>query len=295
MSRAPLRLPPMTRLPHLLALTSAVCSAAAAIFIRQGLRGGDARAGFGINLLVGAAGLWTAVLLMPSAPARLDGVVLFALSGLIGTFGGRLFRFLSIDKVGAAVSSALIGLSPFVAAGLAIALLGEPVTLPILAGTAVIVAGTILLTASGRRVGFRAWHVILPLLSAACFGVVAILRKVGVGSTGPVLGFAVTVTTALVVFSAVTLVTRGHRRMSCNRRSLGYFVGAGLAENVSVLLSVFALQVGTVGVVTPLTSAAPLFVLVLSPIFLGDVEPLTARVIIGTLLIVLGVYAITVL
>jgi uncharacterized membrane protein len=52
--------------------------------------------------------------------------------------------------------------------------------------------------------------------------------------------------------------------------------------------------VGTVGVVTPLTSAAPLFVLVLSPVFLGDVEPLTARVIIGTLLILLGVYAITV-
>ena len=292
-SRAPRPPPAMTRLPHLLALASAVFSAFAAIFIRQGLRGGDPQTGFGINLLVGAIGLWTAVLLLPAGPARLDGIVLFALSGLIGTFGGRLFRFLSIDKVGAAVSSALIGLSPFVAAGLAIGLLGEPVTLPIVAGTVVIVAGTILLTASGRRVGFRAWHVILPLLSATCFGAVAILRKLGVGSTGPVLGFAVTVTTALALFLVVTAITRSYRRMSCTRRSLTYFVGAGVAENVSVLLTVFALKVGHVSVVTPLTSAAPLFVLVLAPIFLGDVEPLTLRVIVGTVLIVLGVYAIT--
>ena len=284
----------MTRLPHLLALASAVCSAFASIFIRQGLRGGDAQSGFGINLLVGATGLWAAVLLLPAGPARLDGLALFALSGLIGTFGGRLFRFLSIDKVGAAVSSALIGLAPFISAALAISLLGEAITLPIVVGTVVIVGGTILLTASGRRVGFRAWHVILPLLSATCFGVVAILRKLGVGSTGPVLGFAVTVTTALTLFVITSAITRNYRRMSCSRRSVAYFVAAGVAENASVLLTVFALKVGHVSVVTPLTSAAPLFVLVLAPMFLGDVEPLTLRVVVGTVLIVLGVYAITV-
>jgi len=48
---------------HTLALSSAILSAAATIFIRLGLRGGGAYAGFWINIAVGAVGLWTAVLL----------------------------------------------------------------------------------------------------------------------------------------------------------------------------------------------------------------------------------------
>jgi len=47
---------------HLLALAGALCSAAATIFIRQGLRTSDPFSGFWINLLVGTVSLWTAVL-----------------------------------------------------------------------------------------------------------------------------------------------------------------------------------------------------------------------------------------
>ena len=42
-----------------LAIAGAVCSAAATVFIRHGLRRSGAYAGFWINLLVGAVGLWT--------------------------------------------------------------------------------------------------------------------------------------------------------------------------------------------------------------------------------------------
>ena len=47
--------------------------------------------------------------------------------------------------------------------------------------------------------------------------------------------------------------------------------------------------------VTPLTAASPLFVLLLTPFFLRGVEVLTPRVIAGTILIVAGVYLITAL
>jgi drug/metabolite transporter (DMT)-like permease len=60
-------------------------------------------------------------------------------------------------------------------------------------------------------------------------------------------------------------------------------------------MNVVALSMGRVSVVTPLYGTAPIFVLVLAPFFLRDVEPLTARVVGGTLLIVLGVYLITLL
>jgi NAD(P)-dependent dehydrogenase (short-subunit alcohol dehydrogenase family) len=179
----------------------------------------------------GKVGLWTGALLTgglgrPSAA----GLGLFVLAGLVGTVGGRLLRFVSIEKVGASIAAALINLTPLIAAGLAILWLGERVTAPILAGTLVIVLGTILLSAGGRRVGVRPVQLALPVLSATCFGVVAILRKLGLG---------------------------------------------------------------TVSVVAPLTGTAPIFVLGLSYFFLRGIERLSGRAVVGTLLIVLGVFLIT--
>jgi DME family drug/metabolite transporter len=268
----------------------------ATILIRQGLRGSDPFTGYWINLIVGTVGLWVAVLaLAPAEPVRLHGIALFVLAGLVGTVAGRLLRFVSIEQVGASVTAALTNVYPFISAGLAILLLGERVTLAIVAGTAVIVAGTTLLSTSGRIVGFRPVQLWLPVLSATCFGVVSILRKLGLGGAGPLLGFAVNVTTALVAFTAFLALAGYLRDMSCRGRSLAFFVAAGLAENAGVFLSVVALSVGTVSVVAPLSGSGPLFVLVLSFLFLRGVERLSARVVGGTLLIVLGVYLITAL
>src|SRR3989442_5940865 len=180
---------PMPRTVYVLALASAFCSACATIFIRQGLRGRGPYTGFWINLVVGTVGLWAAVLLTGGF-GRLSatGIAFFVLAGLIGTVAGRLLRFVSIEKVGASIAAALINLHPLFATGVAILLLGERVTAPILAGTVVIVLGTILLSIGGLRGGIRPWQITLPLLSAACFGVVAGLGEVGPGEKGGGLG-----------------------------------------------------------------------------------------------------------
>jgi len=281
---------------HLLALAGALCSAAATIFIRQGLRTSDPFSGFWINLLVGTVSLWTAVL-VTGGPGRVSarGALFFVFAGLIGTVGGRLLRFVSIERVGASIAAALINLNPFVSSTLAIVLLGERVTAPIVVGTAVIVAGTILLSAGGMRLGFRPGQLVLPLLSAVCFGVVAVLRKLGLSDTGPIVGSAINVTTALIAFTTFLLASGRAEVMVCRGRSLAHFVAAGLTENAGVFMNVLALGLGTVSVVTPLYGTAPIFVLFLAPFFLRDVETFSVRVVVGTVLIVLGVYLITAL
>ena len=281
---------------HTLALVSAILSAAATIFIRQGLRGGGAYAGFWLNVAVGAIGLWTAVLLTGGiGRTTTRGIVFFVLAGIIGTVAGRFLRFMAIQRLGAAIASPLNNLNPLVSTGLAILLLGEQVTLPILAGTVVIVTGATLLSMGGRQVGFRAWHLVLPILSAFCFGVVAILRKVALADIGAIPGTAINVTTALILFTAFLIASSDRRALACDGRSFAYFVGAGLTENLSVFLTVVALGLGTVSVVTPLTSTSPIFVLLLSPLLLRGVERVTGRIVAGTVLIVLGVYLITAL
>ena len=63
------------------------------------------------------------------------------LSGIIGTVGGRLLRFVSVEKVGAPVAASIINLNPFIASGLGILVLmalglGEVSVVAPLAGTA---------------------------------------------------------------------------------------------------------------------------------------------------------------
>ncbi|HEY3101501.1 MAG TPA: EamA family transporter [Methylomirabilota bacterium] len=279
-----------------LALASALCSAASTVLISRGLVRYGPYTGAWVNLVVGTTCVWIALLFAgglgrPTATA----VAFFALAGLIGTVGGRLLRFISIETVGASISAALINLSPLVASALAIAVLGERVTVPILVGTLVIVGGTTLLSAGGRATGVRAAALVLPLMSAVCFGVVAVLRKIGLSGMAPIPGFAVNVTAALVAYTAFLIASRQSALMRCGGRSLAYFVMAGVAENAGVFLLLLALSIGTVSVVAPLASVSPIFVLVLSFFFLRGIEMLNVRIIAGTMLIVAGVYLITTL
>jgi uncharacterized membrane protein len=107
------------------------------------------------------------------------------------------------------------------------------------------------------------------------------------------MGSAVNVSTALIAFTAFLLASGNRGAVTCRRRSLGYFVAAGVAENAGVFLNVVALGRGTVSVVAPLYGSSPIFVLLLSYFFLRGVEVLGGRIVAGTALIVLGVYLIT--
>ena len=279
-----------------LALISAFLSAAATILIRHGLQRYGPYTGVWINVTVGAVGLWIAVLVTgglghPSPRA----LALFMLAGLVGTVAGRMLRFLAIEAVGASISAGFMNLTPLVSSGLAILLLGERVTMPIVLGTVVIVVGTTLLSTGGRSLGVRPVLLWLPALSATCFGIVAILRKLGLSGAAPIPGAAVNVSTALIAFTAFLLATGQARAMRCSGRSLLYFIAAGLAENLSVFLVILALSMGAVSVVAPLTNVGPIFVLLLSAMFLRGIEMLNARVVGGTLLIVLGAFLITAL
>jgi len=279
-----------------LALASALCSALATILISRGLLRYGPYTGAWVNLAVGTACVWLAVMLGGGVGhPTVAGVAYFALAGLIGTFGGRLLRFISIETVGASLSAALINLSPLMASLLAIAILGEQVTAPIVLGTLVIVVGTTLLSAGGRSTGVRLVALLLPLTSAACFGVVAILRKIGLMGMTPVFGFAVNVTAALIAYTAFLIATRQRALMVCRGQSLVYFMLAGVAENVGVFLLLEGLSRGTVSVVAPLASVSPIFVLALSFFFLRGIDILNRRIVVGTLLIVIGVYLITAL
>jgi len=276
--------------PQVIALSSALCSAVSTALIQRGLRGSNFYAGFWINIAVGVIGLWSAVLLLvPYEEYSWRAVPYFVFSGVVGTAGGRLFRVVAIHKVGASVAAAINNLAPLIASGLAILLLGERVTLPIVTGTLIIVAGAVLLSLSGRQVGFRVRHLAYPLLAASCFGVVAVVRKLGLHQAGPLFDSAINITAAMVASTAFVVTSGNRGALRCDRRSLLYFIGGGIAENGGVFLVLLALGFGDVSVVIPLAATAPLFVLLLAYLFPSAAEKLSWRVVGGAVLIVLGV------
>ena len=284
----------MTPPPQVMALGSALCAACATLLIQRGLQRSNFYAGAWINVVVGAIAAWSATLLLvPWHDYTWRAVPYFVFSGVVGTAGGRLFRVLAIQKVGAPVAAAINNLAPLVATGLAILLLGEHVTPPILGGTLVIVAGTILLSLSGRYVGFRARDLAYPFIAASCFGTVAVVRKLGLSAAGPLFDAAINVTAALVA-STTFVAASGHlTSLRCDRRSLGWFVAGGIAENSGVFLILLALGFGDVSVVIPLAGTAPLFVLLITYFMPNDAARLHWRLVAGAVLIVLGVMLLT--
>ena len=82
----------MPQTMHILALAGALCSAAATIFIRQGLRGGDPYTGFWINVVVGTASLLDAGGQMHSHPADVAPTML-DLAGVQSRTCGHAKRF----------------------------------------------------------------------------------------------------------------------------------------------------------------------------------------------------------
>ena len=279
---------------QLLALTSAFFSAIATLLIQQGLRRSNFYAGFWINVTVGAIGLWSAVLLfVPRASWDWRALPYFIFSGVVGTAMGRLFRVAAIEKVGAPVAAAILNMTPLVATALAVALLGEHVTPPIMAGTLVIVAGTILLSLSGRYVGFKTRHLVYPFLAATCFGVVQIARKMGLSQAGPLFDAAVNISAAMIAATTFIVATGKVGYLRCDRRSLLYLIGGGIAENTGVTILIVALGFGQVSVVTPLIGTAPLFVLLMSLLSASGRGQLGWRIVLGTVLVVVGVFLLT--
>src|SRR5204862_4368853 len=160
---------------------------------------------------------------------------------------------------------------------------------PVLGGSLLGIAGPILRSLTGKHLRFRVRHPAYPLIAAACFGIVAVVRKLGLGHAGALFDAAVNVTAAMLAATTFVVASGNRGALRCDRGSLLYFVGGGIAENAGVFLVLVALGFGDVSVVSPLTGTAPLFVLFLAYLFPSGAGKLNGRIVLGAVLIVSGV------
>jgi drug/metabolite transporter (DMT)-like permease len=270
-----------------------------------------AAAGFGMGLVLGRRGLahvdalagatvslpTTCALLWLLAPFMLDlsgwhgrAAGIFALNGLFFPAAATLLGYEANRRMGPGVSGALSGTTPLFAAAGAIVFLGEQLTLSILAGMLVVVAGGALLSGGGRAVP-RAWPVyalVFPLGTAAVRALAQTMTKFGFASwnnafAAVLIGYTVS---ALLV-TAIGLA-RGQRALDMPRKVVPWFVAVGVCNGGAMFSMYQALSDGSVAMVSTITATFPLFALALGLVLLHG-ERLTVRTAAGVVLSVAGI------
>ena len=279
------------------ALSNAFFFALHNMLTKKGLKYSNPPTAVLTSLAVNVVVLWgVSFLFLPVRLLTFSGAMLFVLVGIFQSGLTRLLTYKSIETVGVAITDPLRATTPMFSTFLAIVLLGEQMTLAIFFSTLLIITGITLLSLRGKldtKIKMR--YIFYPLLASFIAGSSQIIRKFGLASMpSPILAAAVTATSSLVVVSAIMWCS-GQRKMilDMDRRCLPYYLAAGLAISFGMVTIYYALDLGRVVVVIPLSSIGPLFTLLLTAIFLKGVERVTLKIVLGAALIISGAVLLT--
>lgn len=132
----------------------------------------------------------------------------------------------------------------------------------------------------------KAWW-IFALLSAFFAALTTIFAKVGVENINSNLATAIRTVVILAIAWGIVWAN-GHIQeiFSISSKTLIFLVLSGVATGLSWLCYFKALQIGDASLVAPVDKSGLVLVLLLSVLFLG--EPLTLKVALGTVLVLIG-------
>jgi uncharacterized membrane protein len=225
--------------------------------------------------------------------------IYFIVAGIFAPALVRLFFFTSMERIGVSISSSILATIPAFASILAILFLGEQLTLDMAAGIALIVVGVIIFERdkNGQQPDSRLNRkdLLIPFMAALSGAVAITFRKMGLQeNNAPVLGAALGFSSAMAVYSGILAFSPKQRKnFNFKPGEFVLFITGGLSLAIGWLCIFYALSYGDVILVAPLSGLHPLVVIILSVIFLKDVEHITAKTVLGCVSVLLGVALIT--
>jgi transporter family protein len=305
-----------------LAALAAILFAASHVASKRGVLTTSVEGGLLISIGVSLLTLAVAALIDRPSALSLGSIGVFAAAGLFGPGLGRGAAVVGVDRLGPSVSVPIQASSyPAIAVITATLVLGEDVTVYRVAGCVAIVVGVWVLTRRGgepaspdieglvpgppkdsptpRKKAISSLSLksafAFPIVAGLGYGIADIIRKTGLNDVDePILGALVGVGIVLAVWLAVILASPAIRNRVRFGRTAGWFAMSGFFASLALIAQFNALTTGDVSVVSPIIAAQPLAVLLLSTIFLGGIERLTARTVAGGTTIVLGAVLVSI-
>ena len=255
------------------------------ILIRRGLAQSSPLAGFAISIVISALTLWSIVAAtLPLAVFWTHAIWYFAVGGLFASGLGRWLVYVSIDRLGVARAIPVVSTSPMFASIMAVLIVGEHWTLGAFFGTVLIICGVVVISGTHKQTAeWRRADLIFPILGALSFSFSASVRKLGFAIDNlPLMASCVNATTGLVLAIVMIYGQGGPRKvLPMSRSVLAWFVGAGICNTAGMLANFYALSTGDIVIVEPLISTNPVLTVVLTAIFLRDLETVNMRVAVG--------------
>ena len=252
-----------------------------------------------IDIIVGTGALVVAYALGTLQTASYDQIFWFSLSGLLGAGFGTITHFIGIERIGVSRATPIHSASPIWAVFFAMAVLGERPQPPVLLGTTLIVAGVYLLSWPEKEdaPGVRGWidkGSLYPLVSSVGYAVSPIFIKLAFahGRT-PFLGIAISFWVGLSVMFAGRRLLPGGGEIIADRKGWGLFSLAALFNLAASGFLWSAFSRGDITIILPLSRITPLWVVLLSILFLKDIEKVSLRILSAAILVVLGGVLIT--
>lgn len=283
---------------ELIAIIGALFFGIGNIFTRKGLAYSNPFTGTLITIFSSAVLLWGMVFIF--VPLNLlfsKYIFIFVIAAIFAPIGGRLFSYIGISRLGVSRSIPINNSSPLFSSILAIIFLGEKMTISILVGTLLIVAGVILLSHEKEKyINWRKRDLIFPCIAALSFGISSNFKKFGlIYLKAPLLGAAVNVAAGFIILLIIISMTRLKQNLEFNKSSIFYYSLTGLCSGGGILMNFLALNKGNVVVVDPLVNSNSLFAIIFSYLFLKGIDVITFRIVIGAVMVFLGINCIILL
>ena len=286
----------------LFAILAAASFGVGRVFIGLGLERIKPLTGTLISLISGLAlVLVISLILQFEALASVSAAAVgwFALIGILNFPVGRGLTFLGIRHIGTSRSTTVYASYPLYTMALAIPLLGERVSAPLVIGIVFIVGGLTMLVSereTEKRVAMGVNRVAgygFSFASAVSYGVTSVLLKWAFsGLAHPLVGATISLFSGTI---ALGLVSGKDLKNSAgdNWGAVGFLSLSGLASSLGIMFLYTALSLAPAVVATPLGATSPMFTLVGTYLFLRKLEKLSFHVVAGCFAVVAGGILVT--
>ena len=281
---------------EVVAIFSAMGWSGDSVLVRLGLRKSNIFAAMLVSYTVSVTCIWTYLLLTtPFDFLRSPAMPYFLVSGCLQPLFARALYYEALTRMGVSRAGPLRGAEPLFATAIAVTVLHEQPTLPVYAGTVLIVASVwaISLGQTGQT-NWRLLDILFPLGAALVSAISQSLRKQGLNILPDPFVATVTVTsvtlTLLIIF---LLATRRTGQLRMGPESFRFFFIAALVAISAQISNFIALSRADVSVIIPLLNTTPFFTVLFSALFLRRMETITPRIVFGAILMVAGVVIIT--